>query len=103
MFDSDLPEFQIAVPALAAVAVASLGAVLFTARLAIKSRHRKVVSGREELIGANALVMDWNAQAGHVHLHGERWQASGGGSFRKGQTVRVVGMDGLCLIIEPET
>lgn len=103
MFDSDLPEFQIAVPALAAVAVASLGAVLFTARLAIKSRHRKVVSGREELIGANARVMDWNAQAGHVHLHGERWQASGGGPFRKGQTVRVVGMDGLCLIIEPET
>ena len=103
MFDTDVPEFRIALPVLGAVAVASLGASLLTTRLALKSRHAKVVSGRDEMIGASARILDWEGASGHVHAHGERWRASGTGAFHTGQPVRVVGLDGLTLTVEPTT
>mgnify|MGYP003633321846 CR=1 FL=1 len=101
MFDSDIPEFRIALPVLGAVAVASLGATLLTAKLALESRRSKVVSGREEMVGASGHVLDWKGTSGHVHVHGERWRASGTGEFAAGQLVRVVGLEGLTLAIEP--
>lgn len=103
MFDTDVPEFRIALPVLGAIAVASLGATLLTARLALKSRRSRVVSGREEMIGASGQVLDWEGANGHIHVHGERWRASGIATFRIGQPVRVVGLDGLTLAVEPTT
>ncbi|WP_052117801.1 NfeD family protein [Novosphingobium pentaromativorans] len=101
MFDTDIPEFRIAVPVLGAVAVASLGATLLTMRLALKSRQAKVVSGREQMVGATGRIVDWNGSSGHVHIHGERWRATGGAAFHIGQLVRVVAIDGLTLTLEP--
>jgi membrane-bound serine protease (ClpP class) len=103
MFDTDIPEFQIAWPVLGAVAVASLGATLLTVKLALNSRRGKVVSGREEMVGASGQVLDWEGSSGHVHVHGERWRASGAGQFHTGQLVRVVGLEGLTLAVEPIT
>jgi membrane-bound serine protease (ClpP class) len=101
MFDTDVPEFQIALPVLVAVAVASLGISLVTMRLAIRSRRDKVVTGREEMVGATAKVLDWTGTSGHVHVHGERWRAMGDIPFPLGQLVRVVRIDGLTLAVEP--
>lgn len=101
MFDTDIPEFRIALPVLGAVAVASLGATLLTTRLALKSRRSRVVSGREQMIGASGRILDWDGTSGHVHVHGERWRASGAGNLHTGQLVRVVGLDGLTLTVEP--
>lgn len=103
MFETDVPEFRIALPVLGAIAVASLGATLLTARLALKSRRSQVVSGREEMIGASGQVLDWEGTNGHIHVHGERWRASSIATFRIGQPVRVVGLDGLTLAVEPTT
>src|SRR3546814_13485381 len=63
--------------AIASVAIASLALTVVIARLALVSRRRKIVSGREEMIGANGTVLDWNNGTGHVFAHGERWQAAG--------------------------
>jgi membrane-bound serine protease (ClpP class) len=100
MFDTDIPEFRIAFPVLGAVAVASLGATLLTMRLALKSRHSRVVSGREEMIGASGEILDWEGTSGHIHIHGERWRASGTEDLHTGQLVRVVGLEGLTLRVE---
>lgn len=100
MFDTDVPEFRIALPVLGAVAAASLGATFLTTRMALKSRHVRVVSGREEMIGASARILDWEGGSGHVHVHGERWRASGAGDFQTGQLVRVVAIEGLTLTLE---
>jgi len=99
MFDTDVPEFRIALPVLGAVA--SLGATFPTTRMALKSRHVRVVSGREEMIGASARILDWEDGSGHVHVHGERWRARGAGEFQTDQLVRVVAIEGLTLILEP--
>lgn len=103
MFDTDIPEFRIALPVLGAVAVASLGATLLIMKLALKSRRGKVVSGREEMVGASGQVLDWDGTSGHVHVHGERWRASGAVGLHTGQPVRVVGLEGLTLAVEPTT
>ena len=100
LFDTDLPQYQIGLPVLGAIAVASLGATVLTVRLATTARKRKIVSGREELIGATATILDWAERAGHVQLHSERWNAQGAGNFANGQQVRVTGIDHLVVSIE---
>ncbi len=101
LIDTDVPQFQVSWPILAAVAVFSLGMAVTIARLAMTSRRRKVVSGREELIGSHGTVLDWEKERGHVFVHSERWRASGVHSLRAGEPVRVVAIDGLTLEVEP--
>ncbi|PQO22850.1 nodulation protein NfeD [Rhodobacteraceae bacterium WD3A24] len=101
LIDSDVPAFDISVPLIAAVAVAALGLTLIIARLAMRSLRARVVSGREELVGAEGEVLDWTGTTGHVWLHGERWQAKGDAPLAQGQRVRVRAVSGLKLIVEP--
>lgn len=103
LIDTDVPQFRISWPVLAGVAVASLGATVLIARLALTSRRREVVSGREELIGSQGKVIDWNEGRGHVFVHSERWRATGVDFLRPGEAVRVTALDGLTLQVEPDT
>jgi membrane-bound serine protease (ClpP class) len=102
MIDTDLPQFRISLPVLGAVALFSLVLTILIARLALTSRRRKIVSGREELIGSKGTVLDWEGARGHVFVHSERWRAGGIGPFRKGDPVRIAAIEGLVLEVEPE-
>lgn len=102
LFDTDVPGFTLAWPVIAAVAVASLAFTLLVVPVAARAYRRKVVSGREELIGARADVLDWRGGGGHVHVHGERWRAAAASPLKRGQHVRVTGLDGLTLTVAPE-
>lgn len=101
MIDTDVPQFRIGWPVIAAVAIVSLAVMLAIARLAVTSQRRKVVSGREELIGAAGTVADWANGRGHVFIHGERWMAAGVHELSTGAPVRVIRLDGLTLTVEP--
>ena len=101
MFDTEVPQFRVTLPVLSAVAVASLGATLLTMRLALQSRHKRVATGREQMVGTVARVLDWEGQGGHVQIHGERWRAASTVEFRSGQSVRVIDVQGLTLMVEP--
>jgi membrane-bound serine protease (ClpP class) len=102
LVDPEIPGLEISRPLLYGTAAASLGFVLLIVRLAMLGRRRKVVSGREEMIGAAAKVQDWNGAAGHVFAHGERWKAISAAPLAPGQRVRVIALNGLTLQIEPE-
>ncbi len=97
LIDTDVPQFQISWPAVATLAIVSLAMTVVIARLALISRRRKIVSGREELIGARGIVLDWNNGTGHVFVHSERWQAAGAGDLAAGMSVHVTGLQGLTL------
>ena len=100
LFDSDVPGLEMSWPAIGALAVASLAFSLLVARLAMVSHRRKVTTGAEEMIGARARVLDWDGSAGHVFVHGERWQARGDGTgLVPGQMVEVTRVDGLVLMV----
>lgn len=103
MFDTEVPQFRVALPVLGALAVASLGATVLTMRLALKSRRSSVATGREEMLGAMGNVLDWQGTDGHVRVHGERWNAHAASELQAGQMVRVIQLKGLTVEVEPAT
>ncbi|MCC5988506.1 MAG: nodulation protein NfeD [Pararhodobacter sp.] len=104
LFDSDVPGLEMSWPALGALGVASLAFSLLVARLAATSHRRKVTTGKEEMIGMEGEVLDWQDGRGHVFVHGERWQAVGdsdAAALAPGRKVVVRTMRGLKLEVVP--
>lgn len=71
--------------------------------MVMKSRKRPIVSGSEELIGAAGEATHVDGQNVRVMVHGENWSAKSKNPIRKGEKIRVIGLEGLTLIVEPET
>ncbi len=99
LFDSDVPGLEPSLPALAALAVASLAFSLLIARLGYVVHRRRVVTGASDLVGTQATVQDWEATKGHVFVHGERWHARADETFAKHDEVIVTGVHGLVLTV----
>lgn len=103
MFDSDVPGLEISWPAVGALALASLVFTLVVAQLALRVHRRRVATGREEMIGSRARVLEWEGGKGHVFVHGERWQARADVPLLPGDEVDVRAMDGLMLTVAHRT
>lgn len=96
-----VPGYGIALPVVVGVAIAAAGVLVGIVWMAMRSRKRPVVSGREEMVGAVAEVVADFEGLGMVHVHGERWQARSGVPLKRGQRVSVTGMHGLVLDVQP--
>jgi membrane-bound serine protease (ClpP class) len=72
-------------------------------RLVLRSRKWKTVTGREEMIGAQGVVVApvADGEEGMIRIHGELWRAFSSEPLPAGKPVRVVRMDGLKLYVEP--
>ncbi len=102
LMDTEVPELSISWP-LVAVASATSGAfLLLVVGAAIKARDRPVVSGVDDMIGGPARVVEWAGEGGRVRFRGELWNARAAASLSPGRRVRVSGLDGLTLIVEPD-
>jgi len=67
----------------------------------IPSFHRRQVTGREGMIGAQGTVAEPLAPVGTVTLLGERWKATSiDGRIEAGEDVEVVGVEGLTLKVK---
>jgi membrane-bound serine protease (ClpP class) len=98
LIDTEVPGFGIPLPVIAATALTS-GALLFlVGGMALRARRSRVVSGREELVGAVGEVIDAD---GWALVHGERWRVRSQRPLAAGQKVRVSGVQGLTLSVEP--
>jgi membrane-bound serine protease (ClpP class) len=53
------------------------------------------------MIGAEAEVIDWDREQGHVRVFGEIWIARGQRPLRPKDKVRIVARKGLTLTVEP--
>ena len=67
---------------------------------AAKAHRRPAMTGSEEMIGSRGEIIEWSEAGGRVHVHGETWSARGDRPFQPKEKVRVVGRDGLTLIVE---
>lgn len=76
---------------------------VFLMRLVLKSRKWKSATGREEMIGAQGVVISpmQNGTEGMIRIHGELWRAIATQTVPAGRPVRVVRMEGLKLYVEP--
>jgi membrane-bound serine protease (ClpP class) len=102
LVDAELTGLRIPLGLVIAAALASAAFMLLVGRLAIGSRARPVVSGREEMLGATGEVIEGGAGEGWATIHGERWRVRAAGPLAPGQRVRVTGIHGLTLDVEPE-
>jgi membrane-bound serine protease (ClpP class) len=72
-------------------------------RLVLRSRKWKTATGREEMIGAQGVVISpvGDGAEGMIRIHGELWRAFSSQPLTEGKPVRVVRIDGLKLYVEP--
>lgn len=101
LIDTDVPGFVVSRPLIGAIALVSSFGLMAIIGIAVKAKRRPVVAGREELIGAVGTALSDFERQGDVFVHSERWNAVTGSPLRKGQAIRVTGIDGLILQVRP--
>ena len=94
------PGLAIPLTFVAGFAALMSAAVFGTAWLALKARRRPVVTGREDLYGAEALVLYDFVGEGWARVRGERWRVLSAVPMRQGELARVVAVSGLTLTIQ---
>lgn len=97
LLDTNVPGFSIAWQLILFMSLISAGFFLMLISLAVRSTRKKIVSGREELLGSIGTVIGDNL----VRIHGEIWQARSTHSLSVGQTIRVTQLQGLIVTVEP--
>lgn len=98
------PAFQLSRSVVIAVTGTVAAVFLLLIYLVARAHARRPKTGREALIGARAVVRRALEPEGLVFVEGELWRArSLSGSIPAGQLVRIVGMEGLVLLVEPLT
>ena len=100
LFDSDLPGYRVSMPIIAAAAAASAGVFFVGLNAAMRARRLKVSTGREAMIGATAVALEDFAERGNVRAFSEDWLAQSPRPVRKGDKLRITGVEGLVLRVE---
>ncbi len=89
-----------AILAIILLIAAAIAAWLFY--VGIKAQYSKVRTGKEALIGAKGVAVTDLTPKGEVRVMGEFWQATvKDGSIASGETVEIIGMDGMFLVVMP--
>ncbi|MBA2239124.1 MAG: nodulation protein NfeD [Lysobacter sp.] len=101
LFDTQVPGFAIPMALIAGIGLARALALMGLVWLAARARERPVTTGVDELIGHLATAERNFQGGGHVRIRGEVWQASSDAAVRKGERLRVLGIDGLTLLVVP--
>lgn len=102
LIDTEAPGFGIEISVIVTFALLSVVLFIFVVGLAIKARRRPVVSGLDELVGGEAIVLNDFDHRGRVAIHSETWNAQTAVPLHKGQAVRVTAVKGLTLLVRPQ-
>lgn len=105
--ESDAGERDVIGPALIALGILSVVCFYFIARKVVAAhRDQPVRTGSEELVGALAEVRSVLNPEGQVWVEGALWRArlaDDGGPAQLGDRVRIDAVEGLTLVVHPET
>lgn len=101
LMDRDVPGFGLSIPLVLGLALGSALFLVVVIGMAIRSRRRAVVSGAEQLLGAEGEAIGGFPDDGSVHLRGETWTARSTVPIVPGQRVRVLSREGLTLVVAP--
>jgi membrane-bound serine protease (ClpP class) len=97
LFDRDIPGFGVPLSLIFGLAATSAAVVLLGGGMALRALRRPVVSGQEEMIGAQGSVLQVDENGAWAQIHGERWKVVSPDALAPGRRVRVVKMNGLTL------
>jgi membrane-bound serine protease (ClpP class) len=101
LLDTDVEGYAIAWELIAVVAVISAIIFIGVVYMALQARKRVVVSGQEEMIGAVGEALEDLGHEGRVRVHSELWHARATAPVERGKKVKVIGIEGLVLVVEP--
>lgn len=96
---SDLPAFGIPWELIAGISAITILFFVFILQLAFRSRHRKVVSCSEGMIGLIGVVVMRDGQP-WAKVEGELWQIANPEQLSEGQSIIVTAVEGLKLRVE---
>ena len=96
-----IPELQIQWSTMWPIAIPFGVVTVFLVRLVLVSHRKKVVTGRDGMIGEIGTASTEVHKSGKVMVHGEYWGAHSRNPIADGAKVRVVGLEGLQLEVEP--
>jgi len=101
LFDPDATGLAVDRRVIGGAAAAVGVAMLAVATLVVQAMRRRTVTGREALIGEIGEVRADLAPRGSVLVQGEIWRAVASQPVPAGRSVRITGVDGLTLRVEP--
>lgn len=102
LFDTGVPGYGIPLAVVVPVAIFSMLFVSYASTIAIATRRLAVVTGQEELNGSLGNVLkNFGNNEGLALVHGETWRIKSRKPLHLGQSVRVTGINGLTLDVEP--
>ncbi len=101
LVDGPIPEMRVHVFTALIVSIPIGLIAIFLTTLVLRARRNRVITGREGMIGEIGIARTQLEPAGKVFVHGELWNAVARTSVPQGTRVRVSGVDGLQLIVEP--
>jgi membrane-bound serine protease (ClpP class) len=103
MLTNEIPGVRVGYDVIVPVVLALSGIVLFLGRLALVAQRAAPVTGSEGLIGerGRALTPLAPGEPGQIQVHGEIWRATSASPIAAGRAVRVTGVGGLTMTVEP--
>jgi membrane-bound serine protease (ClpP class) len=109
LFNTDSDAYEVSVPVVIVVALLLGGFMAFAVRKVVQARRNPVITGWEEMIGAEGEVRDRIDPVGQVFVRGALWKASladgadgvEDAALERGVRVRVESVEGLTLRVCP--
>ncbi len=101
LFDIHDPNYRLALSLIAAVSIITMAFFFVVLNLAIRSHKKAIITGKEGLIGSEGVVLSVMNEQVIVRVLGEIWEARSPVMLQEGQKIKVVGINGLMLLVEP--
>lgn len=102
LVDTDVPGYGIPIALIVTLAAVSALFVFLVVRMGLQARRRPLVSGQGTLVGSSGEVIDDFTGEGWATIQGEIWQVRSTLPLARGQRVRVKGVHGPALEVEPQ-
>ncbi len=102
LMDTESAAWQISLPLIAAVTVATGGLIIMVLGAALKAWRQPTVTGDPAMLQMTAVAMEDFAHEGHVHVSGETWTAQTGTPVHKGDRLRIDQINGLTLHVSKQ-
>ncbi|MFA5520282.1 MAG: nodulation protein NfeD [Castellaniella sp.] len=95
--DTDIPGFDLSLPFLIGLAVASAVLLLIAGGVATRAHRRRIVTGTQAMLGLSGRVTHIEQGVPYALVRGEQWRVHSNDRLLPGDTVRVQHVDGLTL------
>ena len=102
LVDTNVPELRVRWTTAIGLAVPFALLTSFLFSIAVRARRNKVVTGMEGMLGLTAIAVGELNPNGTVLVRGEYWSAQASTRVSASDAVRITGIDGLTLQVQPE-